>query len=124
MCPQSFSKERKPLKPSTIAPAALALGLSLLTGCKSSAQAQFDPCTVQPTRIATPADEGYPDVWVEGDGEKIDNDPCDSDDFVRDAWGHLTPVRKPEFKTPATPKTTPGKVTPTKAGTPTRKKTT
>ena len=108
------------MNPRTIAPAALALGLSLLTGCKSSAQAQFDPCTVQPTRVSTPADEGYPDVWVEGDGEKIDSDPCDSDNFERDKFGHLTNVRKPEFNKPSTPIATPGKVTTPKQPTPKR----
>lgn len=103
------------MKPLTIAPAAFALSAVLLTGCKGSAQAQeFDPCTVQPTRISNPSDEGYPDVWVEGDGEPMDADPCDSDDFVRDSWGRLTPVRKPTIhkpiatSTPKAPVTTKG----------------
>ena len=104
------------MKPLTIAPAALALSAVLLTGCKGSAQAQeFDPCTVQPTRISNPSDEGYPDVWVEQDGESMDSDPCDADNFVRDSFGRLTPVRKPQFKAPTTAKPA---VTPKPATTP------
>lgn len=91
-----------------------------LGACKGSAQYEpFDPCTVQPTRMSTPQDEGYPDAWVEGDGESMDNDPCDSDDFVLDSQGRITKNKKPTFVQPTKPAP---KVTTKPATTTTRKK--
>lgn len=65
----------------------------------------FDACKIQPTRMSTPEDEGYPDVWVEHDGERIDADPCDSDDFVVNGKGHLV-SKKPDKPKPTTKPTT------------------
>lgn len=91
------------MKKTLLIPTLITAGMAL-GACKGSAQYEpFDPCTVQPTRMSTPQDEGYPDVWVEGDGESMDNDPCDGDDFVLDSQGRLTPVRKPQFVQPTKP---------------------
>lgn len=84
------------MKRLTLIPAgALVLGLGL-TACKSSAQSQFDPCTVNPTYQATDGN------WYEADGERMDDDPCDSDDFEEDAFGHKVNKHKPKVITPTT----------------------
>lgn len=85
---------------------ALVLGLGI-TACKGSAQSQFDPCTVNPTYQAIDGN------WYEADGERLDDDPCDSDDFETDTFGHLVNRKKPKVVTPTT-KPAPRVVTPAK----------
>jgi len=50
-----------------------------------------DPCQLRPT-IQT--SDGR---WLEADGEELDDDPCDSDDYLEDGLEHKKP--KPKKKT-------------------------
>jgi hypothetical protein len=76
---------------------AISIALFIVSlGC--SAAAPFDPCTVNPTRTTSTGQ------WVEADGEALDADPCDSDDF--DSHGKPK-VKKPTTK-PATKSTNGG----------------
>lgn len=70
-----------------VAVAGIVLAGGMLVGCGGNA-APFDPCKVNPTYQA---EDGN---WYEADGERLDDDPCDSDDF--DKHGKLKPtVKKP-----------------------------
>lgn len=110
------------MKKTLLIPTLIIAGMGL-GACKGSAQYEpFDPCTIQPTRLSTPQDEGYPDAYVEWDGETIDSDPCDSDDFVVDSKGRVTKNKKPTFVQPTSAATKPAPKVTMKPGTTTTRK--
>lgn len=84
--------------------------LAGLTACSGPEGPPFDPCTVNPTYQAVDGS------WREADGETLDADPCDADNFEVDIYGHVTskkkkpktpqPVLIPTNKGPAKPKKT------------------
>lgn len=93
------------MKRALIPAAAMVLGLGV-TACGSE---PFDPCAVNPTYQAT---DGQ---WYEADGEPLDDDPCDSDDFMDDGHGHKIHKKKPGLVKPTItvkpiPRATPAKV--------------
>jgi len=67
----------------------LALVLTLVAWSAAACVEPVDPCQVNPTRQAA---DGR---WVEADGEELDDDPCDSDDFDgREKKSTKRPTRK------------------------------
>lgn len=68
---------------------AVILLVPLLAACGEP----FDPCQVNPTRQAQDG------TWVEADGEVLDDDPCDSDDF--EGADHHRKTKKPTVTKPA-----------------------